>query len=118
VKIICAWCHALIGYKCPSCGDPLVDPDDPKLRDTHRVCHGSQPLGYIGARSHPTSVLYSIAAMQLSHGMCTQCRHRIDARRARQDARLMTSEDRANAEAEATPTPKKGVPPTPPRGSK
>lgn len=63
MKIICAWCRELIGYKCPLCGAPLKQDPANKSR---LICD-----------SKGTPIHFTTENMQESHGICTKCRSKI-----------------------------------------
>ena len=109
MKITCAWCQTLLGYKCPDCGEPLTIPDQPELRGRYMACR-DQAQRAVPYAKHGTTIHFSIERMQTTHTICEDCVAKQTAERAahyapRLDQRLLSPEDRANAEAEATPTP-------------
>jgi len=77
MRIICAWCKRLIGYKCALCGAPLrQDPHNKSLL----ICE-----------SGPTTIHFGTENMTETHGICPECLA---------EAARLTPEDRANAQAE------------------
>jgi hypothetical protein len=62
MKIICAWCGKLMGYKCPFCGGELAPAAAPSMAETHMMCVGE-----------PTQIYLSIENMKQTHGICDQC---------------------------------------------
>lgn len=62
MKIICAWCRVITGYRCDHCGEKLLHE---KIGDVQvLVCrNGLTPIVHVGTEF-----------MHVSHGMCEACR--------------------------------------------
>jgi hypothetical protein len=89
MKIVCAWCKQVLGYKCAHCGRELEP--DPRMPG-HLRCPGEpgmlSPITY-----GPTSIRHMIT----SHGICEPCADKLNALRSdEKKAGGLTDEDRAN----------------------
>lgn len=84
MKIRCAWCRKLLGYKCPFCGGELkpLKQDDGTIV---LVC--DQPLARI--------VFSNTTNMRETHTICPECQITL----ARKDNNRLSQEDRANLAA-------------------
>jgi ssDNA-binding Zn-finger/Zn-ribbon topoisomerase 1 len=94
MKIICAWCQKLTGYKCPQCGDELQPAATPELRGRYMMC-----------ASKPTQIYFSIKTMETTHTICPNCQSKLDREHQRQTDRELSPEDRANLIAACTLSP-------------
>jgi hypothetical protein len=108
MKIICAWCGKLLGYKCPFCDQPLEPPLTPWMREEYRICAAG-----------PTPIIFKIANMDETHTICESCRARVAgevARRLAETPETISPEDRANLEQQASPDLTDPYKETPPNG--
>jgi hypothetical protein len=99
LKIRCAWCSKLLGFRCPFCGEPLKITDHPNPdRGKALVCDAG-----------PTTIYYTdTSKMTVSHGICTDCRSRLSHGLHNHAVDALTDEDLANLAQIDTPTEKRG----------
>jgi hypothetical protein len=97
MKIICAWCKKLLGYKCPLCDQPLDPPLTPWMRKEYLIC-----------AAQATPIIFKIANMNETHTICESCRARVAGeveRRLAEKPERLSPEDKANLAAQANPQP-------------
>jgi len=81
MRVICAWCKQLMGYKCPFCGSPLTQ--DPKNK-SRLLCQSGE-----------TAIHFGTEGMKETHGICEACATALT------EAKLIADEIAANAKSES-----------------
>jgi len=99
MKIRCAWCGLLLGFKCPFCGEPL------KV-----VTHPSPGVGKALVCDTGISQIYftDTSKMATSHGICMECRSRFSHGLGNHEVAALSPEDLANLCLLDTPDEKRG----------
>ena len=72
MKIVCAWCRVVLGYKCPTCDRPLTE----RTIDgqTFMVCSGD---------GRQTEITWRLETMLETHSICEACASAMDELRKR-----------------------------------
>jgi hypothetical protein len=98
MKIRCAWCGQLLGFRCPFCGERLKITNHPDGRGKVLLCDTGISQIYFTDTS----------TMAVSHTICLTCRSRFSHGLGNHDVATLSDEDFANLALLDTPDEKRG----------
>jgi len=87
MKIVCAWCGQILGFRCPFCGEPLKLVKSPSTDQASALVCDSGP-----SQIH----FHSTRDFAVSHGICKECRYRFTHGPDKHDVLTLTAEDLYN----------------------